>query len=462
MIALLLCLLSFASVYAAARRDLVKGLTLLITVGYAYGIVRANVLQPASHFTFDAAVAALFFARLSRSVSEFTRWREAVIRRWLLLLIGWPLLLLLIPVQDPLVQMVGFRGNVFFLPFLLIGARMTGEDLSRLARNVAILNLVAFGFAAAEFVIGIEWFFPPSSVTEIMYRSKDVAGNTAHRIPATFSSAHAYGGTMVMSMPLLLGAFTEHRIARTQRLQQLLIVVALLASGVGILMSAARLHAIVLFTLLLITTITGRISMGGRIAWILLIVAGGAVAASNARLQRFTTLENQEYVQHRVSGSVNSTFIDYARAFPLGNGLGGGGTSMPYFLAHRLRDPVMLENEYGRIMLEQGLPGLIIWLCFIVWLIVRGMERLRLGTWPTFRTLAWVVCSTYLLLGGIGLGLLTSIPQSALMLLWLGFLTARESMPSRAVTGGGYKLAGYFGNPAAPRPVASLPPAAPP
>jgi hypothetical protein len=422
-LSLLLCAIAFLLVYQTARRDLASGLISLLVVGYIYGIVRANVLQPFSHFTFDAATAGLFLAQLGRKADPATAWSERALRSWMLLLVGWPMLLALIPVQDPMVQLVGLRGNVFFVPFLLLGARLTTGDLSRLAIAVAVMNILAFGVGLAEFFVGIEPFFPPSAVTDIMYRSRDVAGHTAHRIPATFSSAHAYGGSMVMTMPLLLGAWTER--IHLSRAKRVLVSSAILASGIGILMSAARMHAIVLFTLLAFTTLSSRMSLGGRVTWILLLTIGGMVAGSNERLQRFTTLEDQEYVQNRISGSVNNTFFEFAREYPLGNGLGGGGTSMPYFLADRLRDPVLLENEYGRIMLEQGIPGLLIWLTFVVWVISRGIWVPQ-GSWRVFRRLAWVATSTYLLLGFLGLGLLTAIPQSPLLLAWLGYVAARR------------------------------------
>ncbi len=57
MLALALCGSAFVACFIAARRSLVQGLAALLAVGYAYGIVRANVPSPASHFLFDAGVA---------------------------------------------------------------------------------------------------------------------------------------------------------------------------------------------------------------------------------------------------------------------------------------------------------------------------------------------------------------------------------------------------------------------
>ena len=58
--------------------------------------------------------------------------------------------------------------------------------------------------------------------------------------------------------------------------------------------------------------------------------------------------------------------------------LGGGGTSIPYFLQDRVKDPVGMENEYGRILLETGIPGLMIWLIFIFWTVAHTMPD---GEW---------------------------------------------------------------------------------
>ena len=68
---------------------------------------------------------------------------------------------------------------------------------------------MAFGLASAEYLLGLERFFPRNAVTELIYISKDLVGHTQYRIPASFPNAHAYGGTMVMGLPLLIGAVIQ-------------------------------------------------------------------------------------------------------------------------------------------------------------------------------------------------------------------------------------------------------------
>jgi hypothetical protein len=136
-------------------------------------------------------------------------------------------------------------------------------------------------------------------------------------------------------------------------------------------------------------------------------------------------LGNTDSVVERISWSVNMNFFEIAAEYPFGNGLGGGGTSIPYFLRGRIVNPVMMENEYARIMLEQGIMGLLIWIMFILWLLTRRSTN-RNDSWYLGRRLAWVSCAVFFTIALTGTGLLTSIPQSSLFLLLVGWVGARQ------------------------------------
>src|SRR5688500_5287025 len=160
MIGLLLCLAAFAIALIAGRRSLVAGICAVLSVGYLYGIVRANVLQTFTHFFFDAAVVGLFVAQLLPRLSDRERVRLRPITGWLIPLVGWPLILTLVPIQDPLIQLVGLRAAIFMLPFVLLGARLTNDDMLSVALWCAGLNVFAFVVGVAEFFIGVDRFFP--------------------------------------------------------------------------------------------------------------------------------------------------------------------------------------------------------------------------------------------------------------------------------------------------------------
>lgn len=434
MIAVILCALACAAGFLAGRRSLVLGLGVVITVGYFYGIMRANLLQPASHFVFDASAVGLYLAQLTQPVGPAEKVRTRNVKLWAILLALWPLVLLALPVQDPLVQLVGFRGHVFLLPFLVFGARLSMREWYSLALWYGALNLVAMGFATLEFVVGLEPFYPRSSVTELIYASRDVADFTSFRIPATFGSAHAYGGTMVTSIPLLLGAWQQRRNARADTL---LLLGGLTAAVLGVFLAAARVNVVVLFLLLLVALPSFLVRANAlKVVSLMIVVIGIAWLVTNeVRLQRFTSLQDTELVQQRIGGSVNESFLQAAGRYPLGNGLGGGGTSLPYFLTERAaagrgtaHELMVVENHYAYILLEQGIPGLMLWVAFLLWVMVPRSGRAD-SRWRLARLTTRALVASFLMVGLIGVGLFVSIPQSAMLLLAMGWLSAREGLP---------------------------------
>jgi hypothetical protein len=420
---LYLCLISCSLCYWAGKRSLVTGLIALLAVGYAYGIVRANVPETLSHFVFDAGVIGLYMAQLFRRLSRIEEFRVGPLRMWLEFLIVWPLLLFLVPIQDWLIQFVGLRGSIFLLPFIFLGARMDGDDRYRLALWIAGFNLVAFVLAGAEYFVGLERFFPHNHVTELIYLSKDLVGHTQYRIPSSFANAHAYSGTMVMGLPFLLGALVQK--AKTN-LQFQLLSLGLGTALLGVLMAAAKTHFVIAGILIIVATFSLRSRFGYVLGWLILLSGIGLFASGEQRLQRFVELTNTDAVSERISWSVNMNLVEIATQYPFGNGLGGGGTSIPYFLQDRIINPIGMENEYARIMLEQGLTGLSIWTMFILWIFTRR-NRDPGDAWYLGRRLAFVACTVYFVTALTGTGLLTSIPQTGLFLLLVGWVGARQT-----------------------------------
>lgn len=427
MIGLFLCFVAFLGTAVAGRRSLLTGLCTVISIGYFYGIIRGNVPQTASHFIFDSAVLGLYSVQLFRR-AQGGRSASIGLRLWVASLCAWPVILLAVPKQDPLIQMVGLRAAILLIPFLLIGARVEIRDLDRLAVWCAGLNLVAFAFAVGEYLFGLGPFFPYNAVTALIYKQHDISGYEWSRIPATFSNAHAYAGTMVVTLPLLLGFWLQKRGSRRQHaLMAVSVIVALL----GVFMAGARSHTVVAVALLLIATLSGRIRVTHRIALAGAILVVGWLVSTDVRLQRFMSLRDTDYVSERVTWSVNYGILDIVAERPLGNGLGGGGTNIPYFLQNRLRNPIAIENEYAKIALEQGIPGLAIWILFLIWAFARRPSRTE-DSWRLGRTLAWVSSGLYFGTAWIGLGLLTSIPVTVFLLFSIGWIATPERAESPA------------------------------
>jgi len=437
MLAIALCLIAFAACYVTGRRAVWAGFMATMVVGYFYGILRANLETTFAHFIFDFGAVGFFIALVARTDSPIQRFKMRRIMPWVLALAGWPLLIMLMPLQPLLVQLVGLRGQIFFVPFILVGAMLDGTEMRKIALGLAILAIIELVFALAEIEFGVTRFYPMNDVDQIIYNSLDVAiGSTnVYRIPATFIQAAAYGGNMATSLPLLLGAMIQEPRGGTIRK---LMLVALGASALGVFLSASRSQATMLFVLGLAATFSGRIRNFPWFAWVGLLAVVGILVAVSPRMQRFVTIDNTSYLKKRVSSSVNSNFLELAAEYPFGNGLGGGGTSMPYFLVGELRNPVVIENEYGRIMLEQGLPGLALWLAFIFWVLTRPLPR-RTDPWYLGKWLARVAVAYCFMVAPTGLGTLTSIPGTSLILLFAGWIATpnvRAAIPKRTAQPG--------------------------
>jgi hypothetical protein len=418
MTAAILCVLALATAYWAGKRSLGVGLIILMAWGYGFGITRANLMSPACYFIFDAALLGVYLSQRTTFLDDPKR--LGTLRIWTSLLILWPALVLLMPFQPMLVALVGFRGSVLFLPMLLLGSLLRDRDIRLLAMGLAILDIVALTFAGMEYFMGVPRFYPENAATLIIYSSVDVVGGF-YRIPAIFANAHLYGGTMVASIPYMVGGWDQAK-TRTARVIPLIGIAAAL---LGVLMSATRQNFIVAGLMVVVAMWNQRMKPSRRVIFALVIVALAVVALRNERFQRFKSLSDTDYVEGRISGSVNRGFFEILLEYPMGNGLGGGGTSIPYFLEGRVRNPIGMENEYARILSEQGIIGLALWFAFIVWYFMQLKYSFGKGPWSTARKLAWCSIAFWLVTGMVGTGMLTAIPSTAMMLMGMGWTAVR-------------------------------------
>jgi hypothetical protein len=427
-----LCILSFWICFVAARRQLWAGFVAALAVGYFYGILRANIPQPASHFIFDTGAIGLYLALLIRTYSPIQKYKVRKLMPWLLCLVAWPTLLFFVPIQNPLIQLVGLRGQIFFLPFLLIGAQLERDDAYKIALSLAVLNTIVLVFGLLELKLGVSRFYPHSVVDDIVFISAVQlrGGDLVTRIPATFTSSAAYGANMIASIPFLLGALTQGHRAGWRRN---LLLAGIGVSAIGVFLGASRSEAVFLFLLFLMfggVTVWRRLRNMPWGGWLALLLGLAWLVYSVPRLQRFTELGNTGYVGSRIGFSVNGAFLQLMKDYPLGNGLGGGGTSMPWWARDQIRNPVGMENEYARIMLEQGIPGLALWLAFIVWLLARPLPRPS-EPWYVGRWLARFLCTISFATAPMGLGMLTAIPQTASLLVLCGWIASPQIVPVR-------------------------------
>jgi hypothetical protein len=451
----ILCAAAIFSTYFAAKRGTGYGLIMVFAWGYGYGILRANVASPSSYFLFDAALITLYCSRFSQLIAPYRQRRARALVSWVVLLMIWPLVLVFLPFQPIEISLVGMRASVLVLPAILLGVHLKDYELFDLGRTFAVLDIVVLCFALCEYFWGIEHFYPRNSISEAIYEMHDVANWTAHRIPGTFAQPANYAGVMVASLPFLYGAWT---VGIQKRRDQWLIVLGLAAAMLGVLLAASRLGFVGLALGVGFASWSGSIGWKKRLTWFVLLAGIALTASTSERLQRFTTLRDTDYVETRIGGSVNRRFGEIFYEYPMGNGLGGGGTSIPYFWEGHVRNPVALESEYARILLEQSVIGLVFWLSFLVWVFTSSTPFMA-TPWREGRRLSWFMCLVAFASGMIGIGIFTAVPQGLCVFVMIGWFSVppnSQAEKRRTVYGGssGGVLLPHYINDRMPRPFA--------
>ncbi len=429
---------SFLITYLLGRQSAGLGLASVIWIGGIYGIIRANNLDVATYFMYDAAVLAIYLVQLP-NMTVASR-RTNALRGWTIVLLGWPMIYFGIGFvfpQHPLIQLVGLRAAIWFVPFIMVGAQLTLQDFKVLAIAIAGLNLVSFAFAVAEFYLGIEMFFPRNAATEILYLSKDVAEHTAYRIPATFTSPASYGGYLVAGFPFLIARLASRGISIPERL---LMLAALGSAMVGVFMCGSRSPVVGLAFMFIVAGVLLRRRL--EILVLMFAVLGLVVyqVLQEERLQRIESLADTEATLHRVGSSARLGIFDVIGEYPFGVGLGGAfGTSIPSFLAQYQPVQIGAENELARIALEQSIIGVIFWLSFVFWIVRRrffGRNDLALRLLAAYVVYCWATSF-------LGAGLLSAIPQTAMLLSYMGVcaISWRPSPTAQPATAGGPRAA---------------------
>jgi hypothetical protein len=421
---LILCFLGFGSVAFLIRRSLGDGLGLLLAIGSVYGIARANVFDGYTHFLFDSSVLGAYLGAGYRlfAAPDMARRR---LRAWVFALSLLPLFLILLSpfldAQPLLVQLIGLRPAVFFVPLVLLGAALGPGEMERLARWAVLVVFIASAFAIGEYILGVERFFPMNEASNIIYLSQDVGEAKDFRIPATFSSAHAYGATMVGLVPLL--AYLLERPGRWR----IPVLLAMAFAAIGVFASAARSPVLALAAVTAALAVRRFRSRGVQLGLVAASCALLVAVPRVTRFQRFETLSDLSYATARVEGSVNAEFLDTIVDYPFGRGLGSAlGTSIPYFLADQARPQIGMENEYVRISVEEGLLGLCVWAAFALYVLGQNPFRLVRSGFAVGLAI-WIVCAFTWLQGFVGTGMLASVPGTAIVLIYMGMLAVQRT-----------------------------------
>lgn len=418
----LLCVLAFATTFAACAKNWRYAFCVVIAWGYFYGILKAHFLYSGGHFIFDFSIAG-FFANLLIHPPPASEMKPARrVKPWVAALVAWPVFMAILPLQHYLVQLVGLRANMLWVPLIFIGGWVDRNALMMVGKTLAFLNLIAFSFALGEFFLGVAFFVPDNEATQIVFRSNDIITGIDEerhlRIPSTFANAASYAGTMVVTVPWLLGCLSIKQVVGW--LGRPLFVAGLVSALLGIFIAGSRSPVISLILVALVYFSTSRWNIGVilSITPVSLIVA--FVVSTQDRFRRFATLFDFDYVSDRIQGSVSTGLLELLADYPMGRGMGAGGTNIPYWLSSYLEGGGMLvENEYVRILLEQGLPGLVIWLVFLA--VGFSFKINKDDPLNVVKSLLWANGVVLFSTMWIGVGAMATVPGAALNFLSIGF-----------------------------------------
>jgi hypothetical protein len=415
---LILCLAGFLGARALVRRNLGNGLGFLLLVGSLYGLARVRFLDGFTHFWFDASVIGAYVGGLP-AVWRVPGERARAVRTWVVVLCGFSILLILVSPfvesQPVVVQLVGLRPAALFVPLVAFGAAMDRDQWIRLSRWAAWLAIFCAAVSVAELLFGVDRLFPLNVASTIVYASQDV-GNGEFRIPSTFTSAHAYAGTMLGLLPILVLRL------RVPACSSVLTWSGLGAASFGVLIAGAR-TPVIIFAVLAVVIALGSVRRARQLSLLVLLATGLAVIVPRfEQFKRIETLRDEELVTERFEASVNLSMLDALAKYPLGRGLGSAfGTSIPYFLADEARPQLGAENEFARIALEEGLLGLVLWLGFIAFTLLRDPRGLQaLGGLPD--RMMYVLCLASWAQGLIGAGMLGAVPGTLILFTQMGFV----------------------------------------
>jgi hypothetical protein len=197
-------------------------------------------------------------------------------------------------------------------------------------------------------------------------------------------------------------------------------------------MCAARMPVLLFGLTMIVAWFIARLNLMIGILAVGLVVAAVAVAATNERFQRAATIEDSEEVTERVQASANESFFQLMVDYPVGAGMGSSvGTSIPYFLADRAPPAIGLENEFSRILVDQGLVGLFLWLVFLVWLTCRPPPSRLDVPWGLAVIFMYGLVFANWATSFMGTGTLSSIPGSVLLLTQMGILVRVREVAQR-------------------------------
>ncbi|MBI2933650.1 MAG: hypothetical protein HYY16_18560 [Planctomycetes bacterium] len=332
----------------------------------------------------------------------------------LLLWFGWAVVQVFNPHSNGVFMgLVGLRMSFAYVPLIFLGFHMFRDDreLRRFCTALLALILIVDAVGLLQLILGPTFMNPSRFVRPTGADFLQARGTLAYGIftytNSVFASESRYGRFLLLSFALILG-FTGF--AQSQRLNRLrlLCVIALLATGVNLLMNGSRTLFVCLaligvgFIVLRIRESASRALPSAFVLGAALVAAGSFTWFAHPRIARsvygfyYATLspdsadfEVARRLRQNVTNETGSVWGAIAASGLFGHGTGTASQGSQYVMTRggpgaRAEHINPVESGFGAFAWEHGVVGLGLVLWWMVALLadqLRAARELRHGRW---------------------------------------------------------------------------------
>ena len=291
---------------------------------------------------------------------------------------------------------LGMKIYFLYVPLMFVGHGFVekDEDLRRFFAYNSVLVLIVVGLGIAQAVLGHTFLNPAVLQDDIRglstsYRVSPLTGAVAYRPTSVFVSAGRLQDFLLISWLVALG-FGGYLLLRSKK-NRLLAFLAVGVVGVGSIMSSSR--SVFLYTASSVLVVIAAFLWGspwrqGEARRTVRAIARGAIFAAVALFVAMTFLPDQVasrfalYKETLSPDSPASELVFRARDYPwhnfmlafqsehwlFGHGIGTSSLGVQY-VARIMHAPPMnigVESGYGQLVVEMGVPGLLLWILLSV------------------------------------------------------------------------------------------------
>jgi hypothetical protein len=432
-------------------------IVLALYLGLADGYVKLGTNAPYATLVRDALLYAIVVGALVRLAVRRTPIPMPPLTGWVLAFVAIVLMQILNPAgQDIAHSAAAVRQHLEFVPLFFIGSYVV-RDSSRLRTLIWVL----LGIAAINGIVNlVQLNLSPDQMAgwgpgyrEFVFGAPDLSARVffdqsgvQHTRPFGLGSDLGFGGFVaLLALPGALALIMSEASPRARLLAGLLLV----PTVIGVLASETRTvvvgSVLALLAFAVLSGVARRVAsgltplfVGGAVTAVVFIVL--ASSAGPGAFDRYRPLAPSQVLGFSAGyrGPTFAALPGYVRSFPLGDGLGTLGPASKLTRTDE-RKSLNGENELTFLMVELGLPGLLLLALFYLRLLVLVLARIARVPSPQDRLmLAGIAAPLFAVLATWSANVTTATtPVAPYFWLSAGVLGAWLSSRDAATTHGG-------------------------